>query len=109
MKYLLLYKLDNYLKDNIKDGYLKEGFIISYEKDNIILIKKSDIDIIDEDIYIKVLLSFLNRSKKLLENKSFISDLTSAFTYASKKNGFSKLNNKFDWYIRNIIIRGSIK
>ncbi len=108
MKYLLLYKLDNMLKEKILDGYLKDGFIISYEIDNIILIKKSYIIINEEDIYIKVLFSFINRSRALLNNKSFVSDLTDAFNYASKKEGFSKFDNKFEWYIRNIIIRDSI-
>ena len=105
MKYLLLYKLDDMLKEKILDGYLKDGFIISYEKDNIILIKKSDITINDEDIYIKVLFSFINRSRALLNNKSFVFDLTDAFNYASKKEEFSKFDNKFEWYIRNIITR----
>ena len=105
MKYLLLYKLDDMLKEKILDGYLNDGFIISYEIDNIILIKKSDITINDEDIYIKVLFSFINRSKALLNNKSFVSDLTDAFNYASKKEEFSKFDNKFEWYIRNIITR----
>ena len=108
MKYLLLFKLDEMLKEKILSGYLKEGFIILYEKDNIILIKKSDIIIIDEDIYVKVLFSFLNHSKVMLKNKSFVSDLTDAFIYVSKKEGFSKFDNKFEWYIRNIIIRDSI-
>ena len=105
MKYLLLYKLDDMLKEKILDGYLKDGFIISYEIDNIILIKKSDININDEDIYIKVLFSFINRSRALLNNKSFVSDLTDAFNYASKKEEVSKFDNKFEWYIRNIITR----
>ena len=109
MKYLLLYKLDDMLKEKILDGYLKDGFIISYEIDNIILIKKSDITIKDEDIYIKVLFSFINRSRALLNNKSFVSDLTDAFNYASKKEEFSKFDNKFEWYIRNIITRECIK
>lgn len=108
MKYLLLFKLDEMLKEKILDGYLKDGLIISCEKDNIILIKKSDIAVNDEDIYIKVLFSFINRSRALLNNKSFVSDLTDAFNYASKKEGFSKFDNKFEWYIRNIIIRDII-
>ena len=105
MKYLLLYKLDEMLKENLLNGYLKDGFNILYEKDNVILIKKSDINIIDEDIYVKVLFSFLNRSKVMLKNKSFVSDLTDAFIYVSKKEGFSKFDNKFEWYIRNIITK----
>lgn len=108
MKYLLLYKLNEMLKEKILSGYLKDGFNILYENDNVILIKKSDINIIDEDIYVKVLFSFLNRSKIMLKNKRFVSDLTDAFNYASKKEGFSKFDNKFEWYIRNIIIRDSI-
>ena len=108
MKYLLLFKLDEMLKEKILSGYLKEGFIIIYEKDNVVLIKKSDITVNDEDIYIKVLFSFINRSRALLNNKSFVSDLTDAFIYVSKKEGFSKFDNKFEWYIRNIIIRDSI-
>ena len=93
------------LKENLLNGYLKDGFNTLYEKDNVILIKKSDINIIDEDIYVKVLFSFLNRSKVMLNNKSFVSDLTDAFIYVSKKEGFSKFDNKFEWYIRNIITR----
>ena len=96
------------LKEKILSGYLKDGFTIIYENDNVVLIKKSDINIHDEDIYIKVLFSFLNRSKVMLKNKSFVSDLTDAFTYVSKKEGFSKFDNKFEWYIRNIITRDII-
>ena len=108
MKYLLLYNLDEMLKEKILSGYLKDGFTIIYENDNVVLIKKSDINIHDEDIYIKVLFSFLNRSKVMLKNKSFVSDLTDAFIYVSKKEGFSKFDNKFEWYIRNIITRDII-
>ena len=109
MMYLLIHNLDSYLKDKILDGYLKEGFVIVFEKDNNILIKKSDVVIADEELFVKVLFSYLLRSRKMLDKKSFVCDLSNAFSIAFKQNGYSKFDNRFEWMIQNILIREVLK
>ena len=109
MKYLLIHNLDSYLKDKILNGYLKDNFIIVYQKDNNILIKKSDVEIVDEELFVKVLFSYLLRSRKLLDEKSFVCDLSNAFSIAFTQNGFSKFDNRFEWMIRNTMMREVLK
>jgi len=108
MKYFVLYKIDNLSKDILLKSYLKEDYKIVLDIDNIILIKKSNKKIIDEDIYIKVLYSNLKRSELLKNNNGKIIDFTEAFKYASIKEGYNKFDNKFEWFIKNIIIKETI-
>lgn len=109
MKYLLIHNLDSYLKDKMLEGYLKEGFVVVFEKENNILVKKSDVEIVDEELFVKVLFSYLLRSRKLLDENSFVCDLSNAFSIAFKQNGFSKFDNRFEWIIRNTMIREVLK
>ncbi|MBR6948834.1 MAG: hypothetical protein IKH54_01445 [Bacilli bacterium] len=105
MKYLLLYNVDGLSKGIFLKSYLDDGFEIVFDLNNYILIKKDSNNIIDEDIYVKIVYSFLNSSSIIKNSKGKIIDLTSAFKYAESKNGYNKLDNKFDWYIRNTIIK----
>ena len=68
-------------------------------------VKKDSNNLLDEEIYIKILYSFLKRNSAIKEHKGKIIDLTKAFEYAYKKGKYNKFDNKFDWYIRNIIIK----
>ncbi len=105
MKYLLIHHYDGYLKKNLIDGYLQEGFVVVVEEQEDVLLKKSDLSIVDEEIYYKVLFSFIRRSQNLLGDKRFVADLTNAFLCAFKQNGFSKFDNRFLWHIRTSILQ----
>ena len=108
MSYLLLHNLEEYTYKNILESYEKDGYIILYKDNKNTLIKKSDLIIKDEDIYIKVLFSNLNKNKMIIDSKGLVIDITNAFFHAYKKNGFDKFDNIFIWYIRNILIRNVI-
>ncbi len=105
MKYILLYKIDELSKKMILKSYIDDGFEIISDVDNIILLKKNSIPIKDEETYIKILYSYIKRSEITKEVKGKIIDLTNAFEYASKKNGYNKFDNKFEWYIKNTIVK----
>ena len=105
MKYLLLYNVDELSKNIFLKSYIDEGFEVILDSNNCILIRKDKDLLKDEDIYIKILLSFLKRSSMIKDSKGKIIDLTDAFKYAHSKDGFDKFDNKFDWYIRNINIK----
>ena len=105
MKYLLLYNIDKLSKNIFLKGYIDEGYEVVKDEEENILIKNNSNSIIDEDTYVKILYSFLKRNSAIKEIKGKIIDLTEAFEYANKKGKYNKFNNKFDWYIRNIIIR----
>ena len=104
MKYLLLHNMDEISKNIFLKSYIDDGFKITSVFDNSILIKKDAKSIIDEDIYIKVLRSYLKRSEVSKKCTGKIIDLTDAFKYASSKNGFDKFDNRFEWYIKNRIM-----
>ena len=108
MSYLLLHNLEEYTYKNILESYEKDGYIILHKDNKNTLIKKSDLIIKDEDIYIKVLFSHLNKNKMIIDSKGLVIDITNAFFHAYKKNGFDKFDNIFIWYIRNILIRNVI-
>ena len=105
MKYILLYKIDELSKKVIIKSYIDDGFEIVSDVDNITLLKKNSIPIPDEETYIKILYSYIKRSEMAKESKGTIINLTNAFEYASKKNGYNKFDNKFEWYIKNTIIK----
>ena len=105
MKYLLLYNMDKLSRDIFLKSYLDYGFEIVSDTNNCILIKKNSNIIIDEDIYIKILNSYLKRNKIKSDVNGKIIDLTDAFIYAESKKGFNKFDNRFEWYIRNTIIK----
>ena len=69
------------------------------------LIRKNSPVIIEEEIYIKILYSYIKRSEIIKSCTGKILDVTKAFQYASSKNGYNKFDNKFEWYIRNIITK----
>ena len=108
MSYLLLHNLEEYTYNNMLESYKKDGYIILYKENKDTLIKKSDLIIKDEDIYIKVLFSHLNKNKMIIDSKGLVIDITKAFLHAYKKNGFDKFDNIFIWYIRNILIKNVI-
>lgn len=108
MKYLLLYNVDKLSKNIFLKSYLDNGFEIVSDINNCLLLKNNSSKIIDEDIYIKILYSYLKRSELLSEMKGKIIDLTNAFKYAESKKGYDKFDNKFEWYIRNIMIKEMI-
>jgi len=105
MSYLLLHNLEEYTYKNILESYEKDGYTIIHKENKDTLIKKGKLIIKDEDIYIKVLFSQLNKNKLINESKGLVIDITNAFFHAYKKNGFDKFDNIFIWYIKNIIIR----
>lgn len=108
MSYLLLHNLEEYTYKNILESYEKDGYIILHKDNKNTLIKKSNLIIKDEDIYIKVLFSNLNKNKMIIDSKGLVIDITNAFFHAYKKNGFDKFDNIYIWYIRNILIRNVI-
>ena len=105
MSYLLLHNLEDYTYKNILESYKKDGYIILYKEDNNTLIKKSNLNIKDEEIYIKVLFSQLNKNKMISDSKGLVIDITNAFLHAYKKNGFDKFDNIFTWTIKNTLIK----
>lgn len=105
MQYLLLYDIEKLSRNILLKSYKNDGFKIINETDNYILIKKHNASIIDEDIYIKILNSYLKRTNITKKLNGKIIDLSPAFKYASKSIGFNKFDNKFEWYIRNIITK----
>ena len=100
MKYILLNNLDSITNIKLKESYKNNNYEIIYDKDNIIILRLGN-EIVDEETYIKITISIVKRAN--LNNK--VIDLTKAFNYAKEKGIYNKLNNKFDWYIRNIIIK----
>ena len=105
MKYLLLYNIEPLSKNVLLNSYMKDGFEVIFKTSDYILIKNKNTSIKDEDIYIKILNSYLKRSIITKKLKGKIIDLSSAFKYAKTKDGFNKFDNRFDWYIRNIITK----
>ena len=108
MSYLLLHNLEEYTYKKILESYEKDGYMIIHKENKDTLIKKSNLIIKDEDIYIKVLFSQLNKNKLINNSKGLVIDITKAFLHAYKKNGFDKFDNIFIWHIRNILIRNAI-
>lgn len=109
MKYILLHNIEQLTKEKILEGYLKKGFHVQFENENDILLKYGDKQIIDEDTYIKITIQFLKRNSMILESQGKIIDLTEAFEYAYSKNGYEMIGNRFDWYLRNIILKEILK
>lgn len=105
MKYLLIHNLEENIKEKALNSYLKEDYQIIYEDKNNIIIKKGKEKIIDEEVYIKITISTLKRKELINKSKGKIIDITEAFKYAKTKKEYDKFNNKFDWYIRNIITK----
>ena len=105
MKYILLLNIDALSKNIFLNSYINDGYEIVFDTNNNILLRKNSNSIKDEETYIKILTSYLKRSEQINTTKRKIIDLTKAFEYAQKKNGYNKFDNKFDWYIRNIIIK----
>ena len=108
MSYLLLHNLEEYTYKKILESYEKDGYMIIHKENKDTLIKKSNLIIKDEDIYIKVLFSQLNKNKIINNSKGLVIDITKAFLHAYKKNSFDKFDNIFIWHIRNILIRNAI-
>ena len=105
LNYILFHNLENNIEKQLIKKYTNNGYQIIYkEKDNII-IKKENMKIMDEEIYIKITLSILKRNHLIKESTGKIIDLTKAFDYAQKKGKYNMLDNKFEWYIRNIIMK----
>jgi len=104
MNYLILHNLEEYTYKNILESYEKAGYIILHKEDNDTLIKKSNLIIKDEETYIKVLYSHIKKNKLISDSKGLVIDITKAFQYAYKKNGFDKFDNIFIWYIKKILI-----
>lgn len=103
MEYILLNKLDVLTKDKLIKSYKDNNYEIIYENNNIIILRLGN-KIIDEDTYINITISII---KKRNINNSII-DITKAFMYAKEKGKYNMFNNKFDWYIRNILIKEMI-
>ena len=85
--------------------YINDGDQIIYQDQDNIIIKKGNIELLDEEKYIKITLSTLKRSSLIKKSNGKIINLTKAFEYAQKKGKYNMFNNKFEWYIRNIIIK----
>ncbi|MBR3229482.1 MAG: hypothetical protein IKF91_01490 [Bacilli bacterium] len=105
MKYILIHNLEENIKEKTLKSFIKEEYQIIYEDEKNIIIKKNKEKIIDEDIYIKITLSIIKRNEIIKNSKGKIIDITEAFEYAKTKEKYNKFNNKFDWYIRNIITK----
>ena len=105
MKYLLLFNIEDLSKNVLLKSYLEDGFEIAWENKNNYLIKKNSNKIIDEETYVKILSDYLKRTEMIKDIKGKVIDLTSAFKYAESKNGYDKFDNKFEWYIRNTIVK----
>ena len=109
MKYILLYNIDKLSEKILLKSYLDDGYEIASKTSNHILLKKSNTSIDDEETYIKILNSYLKRSEYKSTVKGKVIDVTNAFMYAASKGTYNKLNNKFDWYIKNAIIKEIIR
>lgn len=105
MNYTLLHNLENNIKEQLIKRYIDDGYQIIYKDEDNIIIKKGNTEIIDEEKYIKITLSTLKRSSLIKKSNGKIIDLTQAFKYAQEKGKYNMFNNKFDWYIRNIITK----
>ena len=105
MKYLLLHNLENNIKDKLISNYIKDNYQIIYKDENNIILKNYKDKLLDEEKYIKIVISVLKRNNLINTSNSKIIDLTKAFEYAKEKGKYNIFNNKFDWYIRNIIIK----
>ena len=105
MNYTLLHNLERNVKEQLINNYINDGYQIIYKDQDNIIIKKGNTKLIDEDKYIKITLSILKRSSLIKKSHGIIIDLTKAFEYAKEKGEYNKFHNKFDWYVRNIIIK----
>lgn len=105
LNYLLLHNIESNMKDKLLKNYEKEGYRVIYEDENNILITNNNSKLIDEDKYIKITISKIKRSNLINKSNGKVIDLTKAFEYAKEKGKYNLFNNKFDWYIRNIIIK----
>lgn len=105
MNYTLLHNLENNIKEQLMKKYINDGYQIIYQDQDNIIIKKGNIELLDEEKYIKITLSTLKRSSLIKKSNGKIINLTKAFEYAQKIGKYNMFNNKFEWYIRNIIIK----
>lgn len=105
MNYTLLHNLESNVKEQLIKKYINDGYQIIYKDQDNIIIKKGNIKLLDEEKYIKIVLSTLKRSSFIKRSSGKIIDLTKAFEYAQEKGKYSMFNNKFDWYIRNIMMK----
>ena len=105
MKYMLIHNLEEKTKEKALNGFIKEAYQVVYEDEKNIIIKKNKEIIIDESVYIKIIVSILKRNELISKSKGKIIDITEAFEYAKTKKEYNKFNNRFDWYIRNIITK----
>lgn len=87
------------------NNYINDGYQIVYKDQENIIIKKGNIRLIDEEKYIKITLSIIKRNNLIKKSNGKIIDLTKAFEYAQENGKYNMFNNKFDWYIRNIITK----
>ena len=109
MKYILMHNLDDIVKEKTLKSYLNEGYNIIYEDKENTIIKNFREQIEDEETYIKITISHIKKTTILDKARGKIIDITKAFEYAKKKGKYNLLNNKFDWHIRNIIIKETLK
>lgn len=105
MKYILIHNLEENVKAKTLKKYIEEDYKIIYEDKQNTIITNDKEKIIDEDTYIKITISTLKRNELINKSKGKIIDITEAFKYAKTKKEYDKFNNKFDWYIRNIITK----
>lgn len=105
MNYILLHNLENNAKEKLIKNYRNDGYQIIYKDLNNVIIKKGNIKLLDEEKYIKITLSILKRSSLIKQSKGKIIDLTKVFEYAQEKGKYSMFHNKFDWYVRNLIMK----
>lgn len=105
MNYILLHKLESNIKEQLIKNYIDDGFYTVYEDQDNVIIKKGSNKLVDEDKYIKITLSILNKSNLIKNSNGKIIDLTKAFEYAQEKGNYNMFQNKFDWYVRNIITK----
>ena len=55
MKYILFYNIDELSKNIFLKSYIDDGYKILEEKEGNILIKKDSNNLLDEELYIKIL------------------------------------------------------
>ena len=105
MNYTLLHNLEKNVKNQLIKKYINDGYQIIYKDQDNIIVRKGNIKIIDEEKYINIALSILKRNSLINKANGKVIDLTKAFEYAQEKGKYNMFNNKFDWYVRNIIIK----
>ena len=110
MKYYLLYNLEELTKEKLLSGFLKDDYKIIYNNENIILVKKNSEKIIDEETYIKIVISIIKKYK-ILNKRGHTIDLSKAFEYAEKTKDkkYNILSNKFTLLVRQAIVQELIK